>query len=215
MRKIRYLGLIPARGGSKRVLRKNILPVNGKPLVYWSIASSLKSRKIDKVIVSTEDTTIKKFAGLYGVGVINRPSKLANDSSGLTGTINHALTVIPADNVVVLRPTSPIRVDNIIDKAIEEFEKTDSDSLMTGFINKEYEWFTRPDTPSQKLKGWFQGDGCVEIHKASALQSGKSYGKKCNRFVIPEIYNHEIDTEIDLVMVEFLMKYLQMRDGEK
>jgi len=210
-KKIKYLGLIPARGGSKRVPRKNIIPVNGKPLLFWSIDAAFKSKKIDNIIVSTEDSTIKHFAGLYGVNIINRPPELANDITGLTGTIKHALKTIPAENVVVLRPTSPIRIQNIIDVAIEEFEQTKADSLMTGFINKEYEWFTRPDAPSQSLEGWFQGDGCVEIHKASVFESDNSYGKICNKCIIPELYNHEIDTEIDLVMVEALMKYLEIK----
>lgn len=202
---MKYLAVIPARGGSKRVPRKNILPIYGQPLIYWSIEAGLQSKKIDKVVVSTEDSTIKHFADLYGVEVINRPWELSSDAVGITPVIKHVLDEIPADNVVVLRPTSPIRVDNIIDEAINEFEKSESDSLMTGFYNKEYEWFTKPDAPSQKLEGWFQGDGCVEIHKASVIQNGKSYGDKCNRYVVPEMYNHEIDTEIDFMLVEFLM----------
>ena len=205
---MKYLGLIPARGGSKRVPRKNILAICGQPLLYWSIEAGIKSRKIDKVVVSTEDSTIKHFADLYGVSVVDRPLELAGDSVGLTPVIKHALDCYPADNVVVLRPTSPIRVNNIIDEAVVEFESSCSDSLMTGFMNKEYEWFTQPDTSSQNIGGWFQGDGCVEIHKACVIQDGLSFGGKCDRFVVPEIYNHEIDTEIDFMLVEFLMKKL-------
>jgi len=208
---MKYLAVVPARGGSKRVPRKNVLTICGQPLLYWSILAGLQSKKINKVVVSTEDSTVKHFADLYGVETIDRPPGLAKDDVGLAPVIKHALDVIPADNVVVLRPTSPIRINNIIDEAIDEFEKSKADSLMTGFYNKEYEWFTKPDTDSQSLKGWFQGDGCVEIHKASVIQNGKSYGEKCNRYVVPEMYNHEIDTEIDFLLVEFLMGKLLIR----
>lgn len=208
---MKYLGVIPARGGSKRVYRKNVIPILYHPLIYWSIAAGMKSKKIDKLVVSTEDGTIRHFSELYGIDVIHRPKELSEDDVSLTSVIKNVLENIDAENVVILRPTSPIRVNNIIDEAIEEFEYQKADSLMTGFINKEYEWFTHPDTASQLLKGWFQGDGCVEIHKSSIIKSGKSYGEKYYRFEIPEIYNHEIDTELDFVIVEAIMKYLNMK----
>lgn len=214
--KYQYLGIIPARGGSKRLVRKNVLPVFGKSLFCYSIDAGMLSKKIDKLVVSTDDKSIKTISDMNGVTVVKRPSELAGDDVPLTPVIKHVLDNIDAENVVILRPTSPIRVNSIIDKAIEEFEKSGADSLMTGFINKEYEWFTLPDTPSQRLKGWFQGDGCVEIHKSSVIKAGNSYGEKCNRFEIPEIYNHEIDTELDLEIVKHLMKYVGMvHDNER
>lgn len=207
-RKIKYLGLIPARGGSKRVLKKNVRSVNGKPLIYWSIKSAKESKLLDTVVVSTEDIEVKKIAEEYDVEVIERPKEYSTDNVSLTTVLKHALKTIPAENIVVLRPTSPIRIDSIIDQSIKKFEKENGDSLMTGFMNKEYEWFTHPDQASQELEGWFQGDGCVEIHKSDVILSGESFGFNAIRYIVDEKYNYEIDTEYQLVMVEQLMKYL-------
>jgi len=207
---MKYLGMIPARGGSKRVYKKNMRRVYGKPLVLWTIEAAQQSKLLDECVVSTEDNAIQKICEQYGIKVIKRPTELSGDNIPLTPVMKHALQTIPAENIVMLRPTSPIRVDNIIDKAIQEYENKNGDSLMTGFINKEYEWFTRPDTPSQKLKGWFQGDGCVEIHNKDVVLNNKSGGKNPIKFVIPEIYNHEIDTELDVVIIEAIMKHVKI-----
>ncbi|MEM0467005.1 MAG: acylneuraminate cytidylyltransferase family protein [Candidatus Thermoplasmatota archaeon] len=206
----KYLGLIPARGGSIRVHRKNIRLVLGKPLIYWSIKAAQESKRLDYFVVSTDDPEIARVAREYNAPVLERPKELAESLVPLTPVYRHALETIPAENLVILRPTSPIRINNIIDKAIDYYEQEKGDSLMTGFMNKEYEWFTHPDTPSQQLKGWFQGDGCVEIHHKKVILSGKSWGDKPLRYIIPEIYNHEIDTEVELIMVEALMKHVGM-----
>jgi len=212
---MKYLGLIPARGGSKRVGRKNIRLVHGKPLIVWSIEAAQQADMLDDCVVSTEDPEIKRISESFGMKVLQRPPELASDLIPLTPVLKHALQTIPADNVVVLRPTSPIRVDHIIDKAIQKFEEGHGDSLMTGFMNKEYEWFTHPDMPSQKMKGWFQGDGCVEIHHKDVVFQDKTWGKKPIRFLIPDIYNHEIDTELDIVIVEAIMSHLNIPGGKK
>jgi len=207
----KYLGLIPARGGSTRVHRKNIRSVLGKPLIYWSIKAAQESKLIEHFVVSTDDTEIAQVAKSFGSEVLDRPKDLGESLVPLTPVFKHAVETIPAENLVILRPTSPIRVDNIIDKAIQYYEKKQGDSLMTGFMNKEYEWFTRPDTASQTLEGWFQGDGCVEIHHRDVPIAGKTWGKKPLKYIIPDIYNFEIDTETELIMVEALMKHLEMK----
>jgi len=211
---MKYLGMIPARGGSKRVSRKNIRSILGKPLIWWSIEAAQQSKKLDKFIVSTEDDAIKDVCDQYNVPVLKRPKELAGDLVPLTLVMKHTLENIPADNIVVLRPTSPIRINSIIDKAIEKYEEMHGDSLMTGFMNKEYEWFTHPDAPSQKLKGWFQGDGCVEIHNKEVILNDKSWGKNPIKYDIPDIYNHEIDKELDIVIIEAIMQSIKIPRGE-
>lgn len=211
---MKYLGTIPARGGSTRVPRKNIRPVLGKPLIYWSIQAAQDSKLIDRFVVSTDDEEIAQVSQDHGAEVLKRPKELAGKYVPLTPVLKHALESIPAENIVVLRPTSPIRINGIVDKAIREYERMHGDSLMTGFINKEYEWFTIPDTPSQKLKGWFQGDGCVEIHHKDVPLRGKTWGNTPIKYTIPEIYNYEIDNESELVMVEALMKHLGMENDQ-
>lgn len=209
-RKIKYLGLIPARGNSKRVPKKNVRMINGMPLICWSINSAKESKLLDKTAVSTEDADVKRIAKDYDIEVIDRPKEFSKDNVPLTSVLRHTLETIPTENIVVLRPTSPIRTESIIDRAIEKYEKENGDSLMTGFMNKEYEWFTHPDQPSQEVEGWFQGDGCVEIHKSDVILSGKSFGSNPIRYIVAERYNYEIDTELQFVMVEQLMKYLRV-----
>ena len=206
---IKYLGIIPARGGSKRIPRKNVKAICNKALLVWSIEAAKQSKLLNDFVVTTEDSTIATICDYNGAKVIERPQSLSDDATTLTPVLQHVLSKINAENVVILRPTSPIRINNIIDKAIKRYEEEKADSLMTGFMNKEYEWFTHPDQASQTLSGWFQGDGCVEINKSSLIKEGKAYGKKCIRYVVDDIYNHEIDTDTDFVMVAALMKHLR------
>jgi len=205
---IKYLGVIPAKGYSHRLPRKNLQSILGKPLIYWSIKAGMESKKIDKLVVSTEDSTIKEIVGLYGVEVIDRPKKLASNRASLNSVLKHAVETIPAENVVVLRPTSPIRINNIIDYAINYYEANKGTSLMTGFMNKEYEWFTHPGQNSQYVKGWFQGDGCVDIQNRESVMSD-SWGKNPVKMIVPEMYNYEVDTKLQLVMIGKLMEYLE------
>ena len=211
MKKIKYLAICPARGGSKRVLGKNIRNVNGMPLFYWSIKYGKESTKIDRLVVSTEDKEIKETAEIYDVEVLDRPRELSKDNVPDQPVLQHALESIPAENIVLLRPTSPIRINHIIDKCIEVYEREKPDSFVAGFINKEYEAFSKPFTYSQKERGWFQNSGCCEIHRADVILSGKPYGEKQFKYVVPDLYNYEIDNEVELIMVDALMRHLEIR----
>ena len=206
---LKYLGIIPARKGSTRVKNKNMTLINGKPLIYWSVLYAQKSKKLDSFIITTDDEEIIKYGYEYlGVGCMRRNKELAKDLTSLPPVLKDVSNRIEADNYVTLRPTSPIRVNNIIDKAIFEFENAKVDSLCTGFMNKEYPAFTIEDTPSQLLDGWFQNNGCVEIHKYDVIANSKSYGKKTHRLPVDQIYNYEVDTKLDFVIVEAIMKDL-------
>ena len=119
------LGLIPARGASKRLARKNLRLINGKPLIYWSIAEAQESKYIDSVVVSTEDIEIKQHSCNQGVDcVIDRPSSLAQDESRSVDVVVHAVDVLANlgkkyDYVMLLQPTSPLRTSKHIDNALE------------------------------------------------------------------------------------------------
>ena len=205
---IKYLGVVPAKGSSHRLPRKNVQAILGKPLIYWSMEAGRQSKLIDRLVISTEDSSIKDIAGRYGIEVIDRPKSLSRGNSSLNSVLKHALKTIPAENVVVLRPTSPIRINNIIDYAINYYEAKKGTSLMTGFMNKEYEWFSRPGQNSQYVKGWFQGDGCVDIQNAESVMNN-NWGKNPIKMVVPEMYNYEVDTKLQLVMIGKLMEYLE------
>lgn len=131
------LALIPARGGSKSVPRKNIIPLHGKPMIAWAIEHALASRHISRTIVTTDDAEIAAIAAAYGAEVpFLRPAELATDLSPDVDFYRHALEWLRAneqyvpDMVVSLRPTPPSRRTATIDKAIEMFAAhSEADSL--------------------------------------------------------------------------------------
>ena len=116
----KVLGLIPARGASKRLPRKNLRQLNGKPLIDWSIAEAQESAYIDSVVVSTEDIEIKQHSYRQGVDcVIDRPSSLAQDESRSIDVVLHAVDVLAQQGqkyeyVMLLQPTSPLRTSKHI-----------------------------------------------------------------------------------------------------
>lgn len=135
----KILAVIPARGGSKGILRKNIKNIAGKPLIQWTIDAALKSKYIDEIIVSTEDEEIAKISASLGVNVpFLRPKELAGDKSKTIDVINHLLNKLELeynkyfDLILILQPTSPLRTSKHIDEAISFFLSDKSaDSLVS------------------------------------------------------------------------------------
>jgi len=121
----RFLGLIPARGGSKRVPRKNLSSVAGKPLLAWTIEAAQSAQRLDRVVLSTDDDEIAGLGSKLGVEVpFRRPPELASDTAAGSDVTVHAVRSLAErgdtfDYVVVLQPTSPLRVAADIDAAIE------------------------------------------------------------------------------------------------
>ena len=103
------LGLIPARGGSKRVPGKNMRPLGGVPLLGWTIVSALRSECIDAVVVSSDDDAILKYADESGVAPLKRPAEYATDDASSYLAMTHALEHYPAEAICLLQPTSPFR----------------------------------------------------------------------------------------------------------
>ena len=130
------LAIIPARSGSKGIPNKNILPLNGHPLIAYSIKAALGSKLINRVIVSTDSKLISQISKDYGAETpFVRPSKFAQDNSTDLEVFNHALNWLKIneeykpDIIVQIRPTSPVRKTEIIDNCIEKCINSDCDSL--------------------------------------------------------------------------------------
>lgn len=210
----KVIAVIPARGGSKGIWRKNIKILLGRPLLFWSIKAAKESKHVDRIIVSTEDSEIAAISRRFGAEVLPRPKNLATDTATTISVLKHVIEKIPeTDVIVLLQPTSPVRTGNLIDKALERFVKSKADTLATGYICRDYEWGTMNNLPRQKLKGWFYDDGNVYIHKKDYLKKGKWYGKKREKMIIDKIYNFEIDDEIDFFIIKSLMKnYLKINE---
>ena len=125
----KILGLVTARGGSKRLPQKNLLSFNGDPLIAWTIRAGLGSMYLDKVVVSSEDKQIQRIAVDYCADlVIDRPQELASDSASSVDVALHSLDYCADkgetfDYLVLLQPTSPLRESKHIDDALVLMEK--------------------------------------------------------------------------------------------
>ena len=207
------LGIIPARGGSKALPRKNIRTIAGKPLIAWTIESARKSRLLDHFVVSTEDKVIAEISKRYGAEVIHRPARLATDKATTLSVLQHVLSVIKADTIVLLQPTSPIRDNNLIDRCITKFKKAGADNLATGFICTFKEYGVCGQR-RQDLKGFFYDDGNVYVIKADLVKNRMLFGKKAERVETTREQNIEIDDKFDFWLAErVLLKRRQAGRG--
>ena len=202
------IGITPARGGSKAISRKNIKEINGKPLIAWTIEATKKSKLLDRYVVSTEDKEIAEISKKYGADVIERPVELASDDATTLSVIQHVLTKIDANIVVLLQCTSPVRDDDLIDKCIKKFQDENADSLATGFMCKLFEWGSY-SAKRQDLKSFFHDDGNVYVTKAENIKKGDLWGKKMIPFLVDRDHNFEIDDKFDFWLNEQILKKRQ------
>ena len=201
MAKISYLGIIPARGDSKEIPRKNIKAIAGKPLIAWTIEAAAKSKLLDRCVVSTEDDEIALISKRFGAEVIKRPAELATDEATTLSVLQQVLEMIDAETVVLLQPTSPIRDLTLIDSCIKKFEQNQSDSLATGFMCK-YKEYGSEVQRRQDIEGFFYDDGSIYIAKAFLIKEGTKVGKKMERIQTTREQNIEIDDQFDFWLAE-------------
>ncbi len=129
----KYLAIIPARGGSKRLPRKNLLPLQGKPLIEWTIESALQSAYIDDVCVTSDDNEVLKIAKNTGCLTIERPDYLANDTATTFDAVKHTIEDLSEnyEYIVLLQPTSPLRTAMHIDEAINLLNTKLADAIIS------------------------------------------------------------------------------------
>ncbi|MDB2696967.1 acylneuraminate cytidylyltransferase family protein, partial [Alphaproteobacteria bacterium] len=129
----RVLSIIPARAGSKRLPRKNLIDLAGRPLIAWTIEASLNSKYITKTVVSSDSEEILKIAKEYGADIIKRPSVLANDTASSESVVAHALESIEEEFnfVVLLQATSPLRNTKDIDNSFEKLFRENVTALIS------------------------------------------------------------------------------------
>lgn len=217
------LGFIPARGGSIRIPKKNLRKLNGKPLVSYSIELALKSKLIDKVVVSSDDEEILRVSKKYKAEVIKRPKKFATRNSKLDSGINHALGKLKKDNyvpkvVVVFQPTGPLRKLETVENAIKEFltKGNNFDSLMPlhpisgkiGVLKKgRYVSVIKPGKQSHEVPDWYKECGTVFVFRPEVIASGKFYGDRIYPFIIRSKKEAlDIDNLDDFKLAEFYMR---------
>jgi CMP-N,N'-diacetyllegionaminic acid synthase len=167
------LAVIPARGGSKRAPRKNVRPFRGIPLILWSFAEGLKSRYIDTLICSTDDDEVKQIASKHLLFTIDRPAHLGSDTASNEDVLRHALSLSPHDWVVLLQPTSPLRIAEDIDACIEFAQKAARPVLTV-----------RQDTSK---------NGAVYVATAKWLLDGHNFSEPCLKLMMPDERSLDID----------------------
>lgn len=221
-----FLALILARGGSKRLPKKNVMKLCGKPLISWTIEAALNSKYIDKLVVSSDDDKIINISKKYKVQTIKRPDKFAKDNSKPFEAIKHALQFLDNyDFVILLQPTSPLRNHRHIDKSIEFLNKKKSDSVISVCENYEKTIrgnFLPKDMSMSKfffkenfrknhslINKRFSVNGAIYICKTEKLLKEKSFFLKENIFAyeMNKRSSVDIDEKIDFKKAELILNY--------
>lgn len=222
----KILAIIPARGGSKGVPRKNIKMLAGKPLIAWTIEDAKKSKFIDMCIVSTEDEEIKSVAEAWGGNVpFMRPVELAQDDTPGIEPVLHAIKMMPGyDFIVLLQVTSPLRTVEDIDGAIAYCLDRDFESCVSvAEVEHSPYWMYRMDEQKrlqsilkiskeesyqrQKLPKVFQLNGAVYVSSVAFVQRAREFiGEETLGYVMPQERSYDIDTMADFEIAEVLIK---------
>lgn len=224
------LGVIPARGGSKGVPRKNIKRLDGIPLIGYTIKAALSSKFLTKVVVSTEDEEIAAIAKDYGAKVpFIRPHELSTDTALAIPTMQHALEMTEKndgkiyDALMMLQPTTPFRSAADIDGALTLFGEENADSVISvakhlgqhpakmkyledGRLMDPPFGETSENTPRQFLKDVYKLNGALYLTRRNILLGGSFKGESCMAWVMPEERSVNIDTQWDWMYAEMLIE---------
>jgi CMP-N,N'-diacetyllegionaminic acid synthase len=216
--------IIPARGGSKGVPRKNLSPLADKPLIAYSIEDAIESKMVDTVFVSTDDHETSEVAKRFGAEVIHRPHDIATDSASSESAIVHALEVLSRQGdlpelIVFLQCTSPFRTGKDIDQAIIQLQQEQADSLLSVSPSHRFIWEYQNDKPvsvnydyhhrprRQEMKQQYVENGSIYLFKPWVIQKfNNRLGGKISMYVMSEESAIDIDSPIDLKIAESIMR---------
>lgn len=218
----RILAIVPARGGSRGLPRKNILPLMGKPLLAWTLDVAKEAGDlIAKTVVSTDDAEIATVARASGAEVIDRPPELAQDTTPTPPVLVHVLEELARrgetyDTVVLLQPTSPLRTAAHIREAVAQFRAEPCDTLMSVAPMHERYFVTQPDgaiRPAQPMSGrrqdrqplWVE-NGALYVASAAAVAAGTLFGERIGFYKMRREDSVDIDDRSDFLIAEALLK---------
>jgi len=232
--KKKFLAIIPARGGSKGIPHKNIVPLAGKPLIAYTIETALKSRLLDRVIVSTDDEQIAETAKKFGAEVpFLRPAEASSDTTLAVDVIVHALNWLKEnenyepDAVIYLQPTSPLRTTKHIDEAVELFQNDPDANSLVSVIKSPHNF---NPVKLMKMEGkylipYLEGQGMVVLDRCNipevyarngpvilitkpkvVTEMRQIYGKKILPYFMDQSSSIDIDEPVDLELAEFYLR---------
>lgn len=218
------LAIIPARGGSKRIPRKNLIRLGGIPLLTHSIRHAQDSRSVDQVIVSTDDDEIASVAIGEGAEVIHRPATLSGDDASSESALIHVLDTrrdagkSDPDLIVFLQCTSPVRDQGDVDRAIEALERHDADSALSVCETKRFIWKAGADGPApvnydfrarkreQDFDPQYQENGSIYLCKPWILrQHNNRLGGRIVLYEMDYWSSFQIDTPEDVELCEWIL----------
>ena len=221
------LAIIPARGGSKGLPGKNIKLLNGKPLIAYTIEAALKSKSITRLIISTDDKEIEDLAIKYGAECpFTRPEKLATDEAKSIDVLQYTIERLEKEynisipNIIVLQPTSPLRIASDIDNAVELFIKKNADSVISycqenhpirwhKYVTEDGQFeniFDEVIQNRQDEKPTYFPNGAIYIYKRELLFSGKYYTQNSFAYIMPKNRSVDIDDIDDFNYASYLIK---------
>lgn len=221
------VAVIPARGGSKGIPRKNLVRIAGRPLIGYAIEAARNAASVDRVLISTDDSEIADVARELGAEVpFMRPSDLAVDTAPMLGVLRHALAWLESQGLavealVLLQPTSPLRTDRHIEEAIALFRsapasgvvsvvevphqfnpvsvmKLSAQGTLSPFLEDQVLATRRQDKP----KAYARNGPVVLICHPDTLRSGELYGASCLPYLMSKRDSLDIDTPKDLLLAE-------------
>ena len=223
------VGLITARGGSKEVPRKNVLPVAGRPLIAWTVEAAVEAQGLDRVIVSTDDPEIAQVCREWGAEVpFMRPPELSRDDTPHMPVMVHAVRWMEAhwgrapEYVLLLQPTSPLRTAQDIDGAIQVARRTDADSVVSVCEAKEHPYLIKTVSEDGALVDFIPGanletrqlgpkvyfvNGAIYLTRSRVLVEEQTfYPRRVYAYVMPRERSLQVDTLWDLELVRRVME---------
>lgn len=221
------LAIIPARGGSKRLPRKNVLPLAGKPLIQWTIDEAIKADSIDLIAVTSDDDEVLAIAGEYkrsNLILIKRPSELSTDIAKSVDAVTHALLQLSKigicpNRILLLQPTSPLRKVCDIQGAIDLFEREKTDNVISvceiehpaawcGVISDAQilQGFDLSVLRSQEARKEYRINGAIYVvDRLAFINNNRMIFDAPKAFIMPRERSIDIDTCLDFKICEALI----------
>ena len=220
------LAIIPAKGASTRLPKKNILPLAGKPLVGWTIEAAIDSKQFNKVVVSSEDDGVLDVASKWPVELIKRPPKLAVDPAGCIDVAKHVITELESHGeeygcITILMPTSPFRTAQDISSAMESFLNNNINCLISvsefshtpfnALVINEQNQLAPINTSgfgkkTQELPVAYRPNGAIFIMEINTIKSSSSlFPEPMCPYIMSQERSIDIDNQLDLEWAEFFL----------
>lgn len=229
---MQIVGLIPARSGSKRVPGKNIIALAGQPLLAYTCEAALSSKRIDRVLLSTDDEAIAEVGRACGVEVpFLRPPELARDDTPSIAVAQHAVRWLreqaePVDILILLQPTSPLRRAQHIDEALDRLLETNADTVVSVVeVPHQFSPYKVMRLQGDRLEDFWQepvpfdryrhqdvpklyarnGPAVLATRKHVIMEQGTFYGEKTVPYLMNMIESMDVDSPDDLMLVEAVL----------